>query len=178
MKHALIVTDADRTLLTLLGGPSALRRALARAQSADLVIWMVEAGAAELPPAPSAREIVVVRSKADRVDSEAQRRLDQAGQLVLSAQTGDGMEALIDLLTRRAEALGGTPALVTHARQRQAIGEAEDRIASAINAAAPGREEVVAEELRLAARALGRVTGRVDVEDVLDLVFRNFCIGK
>jgi tRNA modification GTPase len=41
-----------------------------------------------------------------------------------------------------------------------------------------GREEIAAEELRLAARALGRVTGRVDVEDVLDQVFRNFCIGK
>ena len=42
----------------------------------------------------------------------------------------------------------------------------------------PGQEELVAEEFQLAARALGRVTGRVDVEDVLDQVFRNFCIGK
>jgi tRNA modification GTPase len=155
-----------------------VRRALARAQSADLVLWMVEAGAAEMPPAPSAREVVVVRSKADRVDSETQRQIGQPGQFVLSAQTGEGMDALVDLLTQRADALGGTPALVTHARQRQAIGEAADRIASAINAAAPGREEIAAEELRLAARALGRVTGRVDVEDVLDLVFRNFCVGK
>jgi len=155
-----------------------VRRALARAQSADLVLWMVEADAAEMPPAAAAREVIVVRSKADRVDSDAQRRLDESGQLVLSVQTGVGMDELIDLLTRRAEALGGTPALVTHARQRQAIGEAADRVASAMSAAAPGREEIVAEELRLAARALGRVTGRVDVEDVLDLVFRNFCIGK
>jgi tRNA modification GTPase len=119
-----------------------------------------------------------VRSKGDRVDSETQRRFAQAGELVLSAQSGFGMDTLIDLLTRRAEELGGSPALITHARQRQAIGEAADRIASAIKLAAPGREELVAEELRLAARALGRVTGRVDVEDVLDLVFRNFCIGK
>ena len=41
-----------------------------------------------------------------------------------------------------------------------------------------GQEELVAEELRLAARALGRLTGRVDVEDVLDVIFRDFCIGK
>ncbi len=155
-----------------------VRRALARAASADLVLWIVEADAIEVSPPPSAREVILVRSKADRVDSETQRRLMQSGQLVLSAQSGIGMEALLDLLAQQAEALGGTPALVTHARQRHAIGEAADRIGSAISAAAPGREEIVAEELRLAARALGRVTGRVDVEDVLDLVFRNFCVGK
>jgi tRNA modification GTPase len=155
-----------------------VRRALGRAASADLVLWLVDADVAEIPSSPSAHELVLVRSKADRVDSETQRRIGQAGELVLSAQSGFGIDALIDLLTRRAEALGGSPALVTHARQRQAIGEAADRIASAINFAAPGREELVAEEFRLAARALGRVTGRVDVEDVLDLVFRNYCIGK
>jgi tRNA modification GTPase len=155
-----------------------VRRALGRAESADLVLWLVDADAAEIPSPPSAREVIRVRSKADRVDSETQRRLAQAGELVLSTQSGLGMDALIDLLTRRAEALGGPPALVTHARQRQALSEAADRIASAINIAGAGREEIVAEELRLALRAFGRVTGRVDVEDVLDLVFRNFCVGK
>ncbi len=44
--------------------------------------------------------------------------------------------------------------------------------------AAAGQEELIAEELRLAARALGRLTGRVDVEDILDVIFRDFCIGK
>jgi len=39
-------------------------------------------------------------------------------------------------------------------------------------------EEVIAEELRLAARALGRITGRVDIEEVLGEIFKNFCIGK
>jgi tRNA modification GTPase len=88
------------------------------------------------------------------------------------------MDRLIGYLNGEAEALAGEPALVTHARQRHALTEAADRVASAMSVAVPGREEIVAEELRLAARALGRVTGRVDVEDVLDQVFRNFCIGK
>jgi tRNA modification GTPase len=88
------------------------------------------------------------------------------------------MDRLIGYLSREAEALGGEPALVTHARQRHALSEAADRVAAAMSVAAPGREEIVAEEMRLATRALGRVTGRVDVEDVLDQVFRNFCIGK
>jgi len=46
------------------------------------------------------------------------------------------------------------------------------------DAAAEGREEIVAEQLRLASRSLGKLLGRVDVEDVLDVIFRDFCIGK
>jgi tRNA modification GTPase len=56
-----------------------------------------------------------------------------------------------------------------------------DTVAALGRAAAepnPAREDIVAEELRLAARALGRLTGRVDVEDILDVIFRDFCIGK
>jgi tRNA modification GTPase len=155
-----------------------VRRALARAESADLLLWLVDAGASEAPSPPQARHSLTVRTKADLVDSETQRRLSEQGQIPVSAHRGDGMEVLIGLLAHEAEGLGGEPALVTHARQRHALAEAADRIAAAMSVAAPGREEISAEELRLAARALGRVTGRVDVEDVLDQVFRNFCIGK
>ena len=69
------------------------------------------------------------------------------------------------------------PSLVTRARHRQALGETVDALDRAL-AVAAGRDEVVAEELRLAARALGRLTGRVDVDDILDVIFRDFCIGK
>lgn len=155
-----------------------VRRALARAESADLVLWLVDADAADVPSPPPARRSVVARTKADLVDSETQQRLRDKGQIPVSAHRGDGMEDLLALLRREAEALGGEPALVTHARQRHALAEAADRVAAAMSVAAPGREEIAAEELRLAARSLGRVTGRVDVEDVLDQVFRNFCIGK
>ena len=48
----------------------------------------------------------------------------------------------------------------------------------ALSPAVAGREDLLAEELRTAARALGRLTGRVDVEDILDVIFRDFCIGK
>jgi tRNA modification GTPase len=122
--------------------------------------------------------VLIVRTKCDLIDSDTQRRLDQEGQLAVSAQSGKGMDRLIGYLARAAESLGGEPALVTRARQRHALTEAADRVASAMSVAVPGQDELVAEELRLAARVLGRVTGRVDVEDVLDQVFRNFCIGK
>ena len=155
-----------------------VRRALARAESADLMLWLVDADAPEVPSPPQAKRVLIVRTKCDLIDSDTQRRLDQEDQLAMSAHSGKGMDRLIGYLARAAESLGGEPALVTHARQRHALTEAADRAASAMSVAVPGREELVAEELRLAARALGRVTGRVDVEDVLDQVFRNFCIGK
>jgi tRNA modification GTPase len=68
--------------------------------------------------------------------------------------------------------------LVTRERQRVALREAAERISSALTLTEPGHEELFAEELRLAARSLGRITGRVDVEDVLDKIFSSFCIGK
>jgi tRNA modification GTPase len=68
--------------------------------------------------------------------------------------------------------------LVTRARHRHAL---EETLAALKRAMAPemaGREDLLAEELRMAANALGRLTGRVDVEDILDVIFRDFCIGK
>lgn len=156
-----------------------VRRALARAEEADLVLWLSEAdGPSTVPPRRERRQSLVVRTKSDRIDSEAQQAARAKGEMVLSAKTGEGMNELIRLLSAEAEALGGEPALVTHARQRHALSEAAARLEAAKAVAVPGKDEIVVEELRLAARALGRITGRVDVEDVLDQVFRNFCIGK
>jgi tRNA modification GTPase len=67
---------------------------------------------------------------------------------------------------------------VTRQRHRAALEDTVAALNRAIAEPAPAREEVIAEELRLAARALGRLVGRVDVEDVLDVIFRDFCIGK
>ena len=156
-----------------------VRRALARAESADLVLWLVEANDSDPSSPPVAQKTIIVRTKSDLIDSVTQRRLTNAGSSLVSAKTDSGVDQLLNVLTDKALSLGGgEPALVTHARQRHALKESVARLEAATAVAAPGQEELVAEELRLAARALGRVTGRVDVEDVLDQVFRNFCIGK
>jgi tRNA modification GTPase len=69
---------------------------------------------------------------------------------------------------------GGVP--LTRQRHRLAL---EECLASLKRAQAQhGAPELLAEDVRLAARALGRITGRVDVEDMLDIIFREFCIGK
>jgi len=153
-----------------------VKRALARAASADLVLWLTEAGGPSPAPPPGAKTIAV-RSKADLVDSEAQRLL-QDKSILISAKTGAGMARLLDLLTHEAEALGGEPALVTRERQRMALAEALKRLETALDISATDKEELVAEEMRMAANALGRVTGRIGVEEVLGEIFRSFCIGK
>lgn len=154
-----------------------VKRALARAASADLVLWLTEAGGPSPAPPPGTKTIAV-RTKADLIDSGAQRSLQDKDSFLISAKTGAGMARLLDLLAHEADALGGEPALVTRERQRHALAEALQRLETALDIAATGKEELVAEELRMAANGLGRVTGRIGVEEVLGEIFRSFCIGK
>jgi tRNA modification GTPase len=98
----------------------------------------------------------------------------------ISARTGEGFDALLGALARCAESfLAGTEsALVTRERHRLALQDAVTALRRALAPDLSNREDLLAEELRLAARALGRLVGRVDVDDVLDVIFRDFCIGK
>ena len=98
----------------------------------------------------------------------------------ISALMGDGFEDLLQHLTRQAEVFltGSESALITRQRHRHALEETLAALRRAQTAEVSAKEDLLAEELRLAARALGRLTGRVDVEDILDVIFRDFCIGK
>jgi tRNA modification GTPase len=90
------------------------------------------------------------------------------------------MDALVSALAEHAAGVFavGEPALVTRQRHRDLLWQVADALSRALALGAGAAEELVAEELRLAMRALGRLTGRVDVEDILDVIFRDFCIGK
>jgi tRNA modification GTPase len=107
-------------------------------------------------------------------------QVDSNDAFQISAETGAGVGDLTAALARMAASyLGaGEPALVTRARHRQVLTEALDALRRAVSEPSASREDLLAEELRLASRALGRLTGRIDVEDVLDVIFRDFCIGK
>ncbi len=147
-----------------------VRRALARAEAADLVLWLSDT--AELPP-PALSGAVCLLSKADLDVSPA-----PVGWLAISVATGRGLPELVARLEAAAGRwAGGEPALVTRERQRLALAAAASALANAL-APHAGREELQAEELRLAAHALDRLIGKVDVEDVLDSLFSTFCIGK
>jgi tRNA U34 5-carboxymethylaminomethyl modifying GTPase MnmE/TrmE len=98
----------------------------------------------------------------------------------LSAVSGEGFDRLLAELTRFAMAFigGAESSLVTRARHRHVLEETLAALNRALTPSLAGQEDLVAEELRTAATALGRLTGRVDVEDILDVIFRDFCIGK
>ena len=98
----------------------------------------------------------------------------------ISATTGEGFDPLLDQMQRQAASFlaGAESALVTRARHRYALEQALAALRRAQSTDVAAREDLLAEELRLAATALGRLTGRVDVEDILDVIFRDFCIGK
>jgi tRNA modification GTPase len=162
-----------------------VRRALQRASAADLVLWVVDVSAAhggapdnaalQFPETPK----LVVYNKVDLAKPKPVPCLAD-GPLAISAKTGEGFNDLVRKLTEYARSHLGSaePALVTRQRHRHALETAAEALGRALAEGKKRREDIVAEELRLAARALGRLTGRVDVEDVLDVIFKDFCIGK
>jgi len=157
-----------------------VRRARDRAAAADLVLWVVDA--AELPVSPPSPAAWVVFNKIDSMNSNYEGNIVGTRDIhvfKLSALTGQDVNSLIEALTHYAKnTLGGEPALVSRERHRRFLTDTQTALDRAIVEGPAGREDIIAEELRLAARALGRLTGRVDVEDLLNVIFRDFCIGK
>jgi tRNA modification GTPase len=99
--------------------------------------------------------------------------------LTISATAGAGIDDLVRALTGFGERFfTAEPALVTRERHRVALQEAAQALEDALRLGPQGGEELVAEQIRLATRALERLTGRIGVEDILDAIFRDFCIGK
>ncbi len=152
-----------------------VRRALARAESADLVVLLRDGTRPDLTvnlPKNMVNEPIEVWNKADLPWPKL-----HYGHL-LSLATGEGLDGVVDAIAnaarQRLETASEAPAL-TRARHREAVRDAADALGRAASAPAI---ELFAEDLRLAVRSLGRITGRVDVEDLLDVIFRDFCIGK
>jgi tRNA modification GTPase len=151
----------------------ALRRARDRAAAADLILWFEDASDnASAPPPETEVPLWRILNKADLAGPEPAK-----ADHVISALTGEGVEGLLAALAAwlTMELAPAESALITRARHRAALTEARDHLA---RAALPSAPELMAEELRLSARALGRISGRVDVESVLDVIFSSFCIGK
>ena len=158
-----------------------VRRARARAATADLRVLVLDASGdwktvmrtlmASTENWDPARDIVVL----NKVDLAAPDAVDA---VPLSARSGDGLPDLLARLERSAGLLmdegAGAPPL-TRARHREALAEAHDSLGRAL--VAP-EIALAAEDLRLALRAIGRITGTVRVEELLDVIFRDFCIGK
>ena len=168
-----------------------IRRASEQAGRADLVLWVVDASEIEPQRVASGERPSLVSSGAacwivvNKIDlvpgaikSESRFETELTVHFI-SAVTGQGVDELIDALGGYADSyFPSEPVLVTRERQRSHLQECVRALRDAQDAARAAREEIMAEHLRLAARALGKLLGRVDVEEVLDVIFRDFCIGK
>ena len=185
-----------------------IKRSLATARAADLVLWLSEPGAAdEVIPVDISRETLLrVATKVDHTSpSPLGERVGVRGHLFealsnsplirpsgtfsprgegkalsISTKTGAGLEDLIARITDAArERIGsdGEEPAITQVRHRHLL----ETCASSLDMFLSGDAtdtELRAEDLRQAAHALGRITGRVDVEDILGQIFSRFCIGK
>ena len=159
-----------------------MRRARAQAAAADLTVAVFDVRQVQDPDPDTLAlvnaDTVVVLNKRDLAESDGSDELAGRPIVSVSAKTGAGMEELQAMLGREAAerlAHGSDSPLFSRARHRQALA---DCAAALERAAAAPLVEFAAEDVRLAVRALGRIAGRVDVEDVLDVIFRDFCIGK
>ncbi len=172
-----------------------IRRAEARSAAADLVLWVVDAVEESAndnslssihvsdtsQPKSTTRWTIEnkadldVRIKINNIESKAPSLYFK-----VSAKTGDGISALMGALASQAAQFFGSTetTFITRGRQRADLTETQAALDRALEKTLRDDDDLIAEELRLAARALGRLTGRVDVEDVLDVIFRDFCIGK
>lgn len=154
-----------------------VRRALTRAEAADIRVWLDPDGSFDGAEFGSKKpEDVLIQTKIDLAPNSSSRAT-----LAISAETGAGIDALVDALTKRIQSTlsGRENVVITRARHRQALSDA----AAALSVAGRGLDsgspvELIAEDIRIALRHLERLVGRVNVEDVLGSVFSRFCIGK
>jgi tRNA modification GTPase len=154
-----------------------VRRALSRTEEADVVLWLVDATAPvwDPPTVLGAKPAICILNKIDLAPGASTPRAC----VQISAKTGQGLDHLIETLEEQAALVAATGAgspLMTRARHRA---ELEGARAALQRFTDPSLSpELKAEELRIAARHLGRLTGRIDVEEVLGAIFGEFCIGK
>ncbi len=155
-----------------------IRRALARAEKSDLKLIVFDGEKwpqrDPITQKHSDENAIAVVNKADLINGSEKQT---GNEIFVSARTGAGIQQLLEKITFLVEAnfsIAGPPPL-TRARHRVSLEECRDNLRRALTA----REiELRTEDIRMASRALGRITGRVDVEDLLDVIFRDFCIGK
>lgn len=151
-----------------------VKRARGRVADADLVLWLRPMDQSEAPGIPGdfQGDVMEVFTKCDLLSEPV------AG-LGVSVVSDGGLDPMMEALRARVEmALGGyEDGVLTRSRHRRCVRQARDALLAAIEANDSGAE-LIAENLRVATRELGSLTGRVDVEDLLDVIFAEFCIGK
>ncbi|ODT09225.1 MAG: tRNA uridine-5-carboxymethylaminomethyl(34) synthesis GTPase MnmE [Kaistia sp. SCN 65-12] len=153
-----------------------IARARRRADAADLVLALSDQDTVS-ETIPDGIQAIRVRTKLDLVDSDS-KQTSGTDAIGISVRTGEGLDALVRAIGAALDLARPMPsALITRTRQRDGVSQALVYLCELAEAGSAA-VEVKAELLRSAADSLGRVTGKVDVEDLLDVIFSEFCIGK
>jgi tRNA modification GTPase len=157
-----------------------IARARRWAEQADLKLILIDPAS---PPCPAIEALIddrsiLVMTKADLRPAPG-FGITQAGidGIVISVRTGTGIDDLLSLLTRRVAEIDGTAATVPPTRERHRL-LLQETVGALARFGTVDGVDLASEELRIALRSLGRITGRIDAEALLDVIFREFCIGK
>ena len=118
-----------------------------------------------------------VANKCDKLTSEQCSELEKSGCLVISAKQKQGVDKLLQAISKNIQErfTSNSNLLITRSRYREAL---QDVLENLQNFGFNKEIELTAEDIRLAARALGKITGRIEVDEILDKIFGDFCIGK
>ncbi len=159
-----------------------MRRTMERAERADLVLWLqpsdvkIESAAEQFGAADA--KVLTVLTKADLAAPAFAAIEDHYPISVISNR---GIDALVARLKHEAETrlwVANDDVVLTRARHKSIVAESLSSLDHALQSFENGLPELIVEDIRLAARAIGRMTGHVGVEEVLDRLFSSFCIGK
>ena len=150
-----------------------IRRAVKKAEQADLILFVQDASTTKSQPLPKTllkKRVITIWNKKDLIKN----RNIKKGHYI-SAKTGAGVISLWTEIKQILLDVASDGAVITRERYRVALKECVSHLKCALQLKAL---ELKAEDLRMAARALGRITGRIEVDELLDVIFRDFCIGK
>ena len=158
-----------------------VRRARKRAKEADLRLLMFDA--TQLKPDKPTMEMIdqnaiVVFNKIDLLKENSSMAVETTpNPILISALKGQNIKGVLEIVSEKIQKMSSKAGLppITRARHRYALQDCIRGFKRAYDAKEP---ELIAEDIRIAAGCLGRITGKVDVEDLLDVIFNEFCIGK
>lgn len=156
-----------------------VRRALERAEAADIRLVLFDG--ANWPSVDTASvgllsgDAIAVVNKSDLIKTKGEGAL--AEPVFISTKTGEGIDGLLTLLEDKivTSFSSGTAPFITRNRHRALLSEAQAALGKSLK---PAALELTCEELRQAALMVGKITGKIQVDDVLDVIFKQFCIGK
>jgi len=161
-----------------------ISRSLKHAKNANLVIWVMDISNPDTHAPPpdefsrAGQALITIANKTDLAEQDKQLNMPRPN-LGISAKSGSHIAGLINIIAEQAadQMTGHDAPVITRARHRENLAACNQAMARFLEY--PDRElELRAEDLRQAASAIGRITGRIDVEDILDDLFSSFCIGK